>query len=59
MGIFNELGRQVERFKQNAKAAAEGSADYRCEACDARLHTEHEECPECGAADVTSRTADE
>jgi rRNA maturation endonuclease Nob1 len=54
MGIFNKLGRQVEQFKQTAKEAAAESADYQCQACDSRFHTEYEECPECGAAAVTS-----
>ena len=59
MGIFNELGRQAEQFKQKAKEAAKEQADaeeqvdYQCQACDARFHTEHDECPECGAQEIT------
>lgn len=56
MGIFNELGRQIEQFKQNAKDAADESAEYQCQACNARFHTEYEECPDCGAQEVTSLT---
>lgn len=52
MGLFEKLGRNVERFKQDAKAAADESAAYECLACGARLHAEHEECPECGSDDV-------
>ncbi|MFB6110074.1 MAG: hypothetical protein ABEJ60_04280 [Halodesulfurarchaeum sp.] len=52
MGIFNELGRQLERFKQSAQAAAEETAEYQCQACGARFHAEFEACPECGAAEI-------
>ena len=59
MGIFNRLGREIEQFKQNAKAAAEETADYRCQACNARFQTEYEECPDCGSQEVTSVKNDE
>ncbi|MFC7156683.1 hypothetical protein ACFQPA_14660 [Halomarina halobia] len=52
MGIFRELGRQVEQLKASATAAAEGSGDHRCAACDARFEGQRERCPECGSADV-------
>ena len=61
MGIFNELGRQAEQFKQKAKEAAEEHADakekidYQCQNCDAQFQTEYDECPECGAQEITSR----
>lgn len=54
MGLFNRLGRQVEQFKQNAKAAADELADYQCQSCHDRFHTEYEVCPSCGAQEVTS-----
>jgi len=56
MGFFNKLGRQVEQFKQSAKEVAEEQADYQCRACDARFHTEYDECPECDTGEITSRT---
>lgn len=59
MGFFNKLGREVEQFKQNAKAAADESAEYQCQACDARFHTEYDECPECGAQEVSVRSSSE
>ncbi len=59
MGIFNKVGREVERLKQNVTAVAEKQSDYQCLACDAQLHTEYDECPECGAQEVTSRTTTE
>ena len=55
MGFFNKLGRQVEQFKQDATAAAEESATYRCRDCDARFHTEYEDCPDCGSQDITAQ----
>jgi len=58
MGLFNKLGQQVEQFKQNATEAAEESADYQCRACDTRFHTEYDECPECGAREVTQTTTE-
>lgn len=50
MGLFRNLGRKVGEFTGEAKAAA--SADYRCEACDARFETAHDYCPDCGAEAV-------
>ncbi|MFC6974916.1 hypothetical protein ACFQL1_09860 [Halomicroarcula sp. GCM10025709] len=52
MGLFNKIGRNVEQFKQTATDAANEQADYECRACGSRLHTDHEECPECGANEV-------
>lgn len=49
MGLFERAGRRFEQFKQEAKAAAEEEADYECTACEARLFTLQEHCPECGA----------
>lgn len=52
MGLFERLGRKVERFKQTAQQSADESADYRCRACGERFHVGHDECPECGAERV-------
>jgi rRNA maturation endonuclease Nob1 len=52
MGFFNSVGRKVEELKQTATNAAEDSAQYRCATCEGRFDTEHEHCPECGAASV-------
>ncbi|WP_224332294.1 hypothetical protein [Haloprofundus halobius] len=59
MGIFNELGRQVEQFKQSVEKTAEENAAYQCRECDARFHTHHDQCPECGAERVESTTTEE
>jgi len=46
MGLFRTLGEKVERFKQQADAAAEET--YACTDCDATFHAEYKSCPECG-----------
>lgn len=58
MSFFKRVGRQVEQFKQTAKGAAEEDADYRCQTCDARFHSHHDHCPECGAENVVSVTSE-
>ncbi|WP_168191245.1 hypothetical protein [Haloprofundus sp. MHR1] len=52
MGIFNELGRQVEQFKRTVQTTADENAAYRCQECDARFHAHHEQCPECGSTNL-------
>lgn len=52
MGLFEKVGRRVERFKQRASDAATAEADYECSACGERLYADAETCPECGAAAV-------
>lgn len=46
MGLFRDLGERVEKFKQQAEAAAD-SAAYACADCGAEFATDYEECPEC------------
>ncbi len=58
MGIFNDLGRTVEQFKQDAAEAAEKQAAYRCRDCESQFHVEYEECPECGSQDITPQATD-
>jgi rRNA maturation endonuclease Nob1 len=55
MGFFNRVGRTVEEFKRTATEVAEEQADYRCRTCESRFHTDHDECPDCGAATVEAR----
>ncbi len=54
MGFFKRVGRQVEQFKQTATDTAAKESDYQCEACEARFHTMHEQCPECGGESIVS-----
>lgn len=59
MGLFNELGRRVEEFKQTAKDAADEERARRCPACDERFDGDHERCPECGERMVESTGTEE
>ncbi|WP_248896346.1 hypothetical protein [Haloplanus halobius] len=58
MGLFNELGRQVEEFKQTAKNAANSTDTFQCPACDEQFDNTHEHCPECGEPMVESTGKD-
>ncbi|MFB6150261.1 MAG: hypothetical protein ABEJ40_00500 [Haloarculaceae archaeon] len=55
MGLFENLGRKVEEFKQQAQEVSESRAIGECADCGKVLYTEHDECPECGSADLRSR----
>jgi rRNA maturation endonuclease Nob1 len=57
MGLFNELGRQVEQVKQSVQGS-DGDPAYQCRACDARLDAAHDFCPECGEDAVEPLTAE-
>ncbi|KAB1193959.1 hypothetical protein Hfx1148_11095 [Haloferax sp. CBA1148] len=59
MGFFRRAGRQVEQFKQAATETATQRSNYRCEACEARFDTRHEQCPECGAGPLVSVDSEE
>lgn len=60
MGMFERLGEKVERFKQEAVAASEESAAYRCRDCGEPIYSEQESCPECGSSEIAQvETADE
>ena len=47
MGMFERLGEEVERFKQEAMAARDDSAGYRCRDCEETFFSEQERCPAC------------
>jgi hypothetical protein len=46
MGLFRDLGRRAERFKQQVESAAD--ATHECADCGALLDSGAEACPECG-----------
>lgn len=50
MGIFNDLGKKVERFKQQVEDASKET--FECADCGAQFHAEYDECPECGSDDI-------
>ncbi len=47
MGLFNRLGRKVEKMKREAESASRDSATHRCTHCETLLYTDYAECPEC------------
>jgi rubrerythrin len=59
MGLFKRIGRKVEQFKQTATETATQNTNYQCEACGARLYSQHEQCPECGAESIVSISPEE
>lgn len=59
MGLFEKAGRRFEQFKQEATDAAKEQAEFECEACDERLFTAHDTCPECDAEAVVPIEPDE
>ena len=58
MSFFKQIGRKVEQLKRTAAESAGESADYQCRACDARFHTDHDQCPECEAETITPTTTE-
>jgi len=59
MGFFEKVGRQVEKFKQTAKEAADENADYQCQSCDAQFSANDDQCPECGSEETVSTNPEE
>lgn len=58
MGLFEDLGERVERFKQEVTDAAEDEAEYECADCGELLYTDHDRCPDCDADAVAPRELD-
>lgn len=59
MGFFEQVGRQVEKFKQTAKDAADEDADYQCQSCNARFNANDDQCPDCGSTETVPTKAGE
>lgn len=59
MGLFENLGRKVEKFKQQADEAANSEASHVCENCGESLFSPHETCPNCGSEAVVERERDD
>lgn len=51
MGLFENLGRKVEKFKQDATDTA-SEPTHRCIECDEAFYTDYETCPDCEGAVV-------
>ena len=52
MSLFRDLGKRVERFKQQAEETARDNATHECAACGERFHTVRKECSECGSEEI-------
>jgi uncharacterized OB-fold protein len=57
MGLFENLGKKVERFKQQATDAASEEANHVCGDCGELIYADREQCPNCGSEDIRERTA--
>lgn len=51
MGLFENLGRTVESFRQDATESA-AEPTHRCADCDGEFYTDYEACPDCGGEDI-------
>ncbi|MGQ3719932.1 zinc ribbon domain-containing protein [Natrialba aegyptia] len=58
MSLFERLGEKVESFKQEAEAARDEAAPYRCRECGERFYSEQETCPSCGSTELVVRADD-
>ncbi|MFB6106930.1 MAG: zinc ribbon domain-containing protein, partial [Halobacteriaceae archaeon] len=59
MGLFRDLGKRAERFRQEAQRAAEEEASHVCAACGELYYTPTETCSECGSDRVVPREDDD
>jgi len=48
VGLFEDIGRKVETFKQQAESVSQGRARAKCPECDTLVYTDREDCPDCG-----------
>lgn len=52
MGLFENLGRSVEKFKQAAEKAAASDETAGCPSCGETFYEQPDTCPECGSEDI-------
>jgi len=52
MGLFENFGRKVEEFKQQAESASRDTAERECADCGELLYSDRAECPECGSENL-------
>jgi hypothetical protein len=55
MGLFENLGRKVEEFKQEATEASREQASYRCGECGELVYGGRDDCSECGSENLVPR----
>lgn len=56
MGLFEDIGRKVETFKQRAEEASREQASAECADCGELIYTDRDACPECGGEEIVPRT---
>lgn len=54
MGLFRDLGKKVEEFKQNVERERSAEIEAVCTACGEQFFTPQEICSECGSNDIVS-----
>lgn len=59
MGLFENLGRKVEEFKQEATSASAEEASHECADCGELIYTDREDCPECGSERIVDRDSED
>lgn len=59
MGLFNELGRRIGKFEQEARAAATDDAEWGCRNCGSTFDETSDVCPDCGSEQVVALGADD
>lgn len=57
MGLFENLGRKVGEFKQQAEEASREEAAHECTDCGELVYSDRKDCPECESE--TLRVRDE
>jgi len=58
MGLFENLGRTVETFKQEVADASKDQAAYQCGDCGTLVYGGRDDCPDCGGEDLVARKSE-
>lgn len=54
MGLFRDLGKKVEEFKQNIEREKAAEVEMVCSACGEQYFTTQDVCSECGSSELIS-----
>jgi uncharacterized Zn finger protein (UPF0148 family) len=58
MSLFEDVGRKVEEFKQQAQNAADDPS-HGCRNCKTALYSDYGTCPNCGSDEVVALSDDD
>jgi len=58
MGLFENLGRTVETFKQEVADASKDQAAYQCGDCGTLVYGGRDDCPDCGGENLVARKSE-